>query len=69
VSPVRIIEERGRREFIKKYRDLQHILDHQAELQREIKLATGLKDWGRFWELGLMSQSSGTHPSKSTRHT
>jgi hypothetical protein len=44
VSSVRIVEERGRGTFVKKDRDFQHILDHQAELQREIKLVIGLRD-------------------------
>jgi hypothetical protein len=31
ISPARILEERGRGTTIRKDRDLQHILDHQAE--------------------------------------
>jgi hypothetical protein len=40
LSHSRMIEERGRRTSIKKHRDLQHILDHRAERQMEIKLGS-----------------------------
>jgi hypothetical protein len=50
-SSVKVIAERGRGTFIKKYRDLQHIMDHQAELQKEVKPGIGLKEGKRFSDL------------------
>jgi hypothetical protein len=49
---VRIIEERGRGTDIKKGSDLQHTLDHQAAMQREIKVGVGLCENGRVLTCG-----------------
>jgi hypothetical protein len=49
IPPPRMIEERGRGTYVRRYSDLHHILDHQAEVGRSIRLGVGLWDGdGRF---------------------
>jgi hypothetical protein len=55
VLPSRIVEERGRGTLIKKRSDLQHILDHQVELKRLIKLGVGFKEEERFCEFWFVA--------------
>jgi hypothetical protein len=53
--------------------DLQHILDHQAELQREVKLGAGLWDGNRTIDLWFMipvlpAQSVQEHDEHAMAH-
>jgi hypothetical protein len=45
--PLLTIEERGRGTYVKKSSDVQHCLDYQVELQREIKSGIGLREGDR----------------------
>jgi hypothetical protein len=51
MSRVRIVEKRGRGALIKKFSDLQHLLDHQMELHGEIRLGVGLLDCNKTVDL------------------
>jgi hypothetical protein len=70
--PKRVIEERGSGTFIKKEHE-EHILDHQAELSREIMLGIGLWDCNRTVDMSftvpvLQAQSIQEHEEHMMAH-
>jgi hypothetical protein len=52
-TPTRIVEQSTRGTYIRKYRDLQRIFDHEAELERIIRAGIGLMDEVMGWTCGL----------------
>jgi hypothetical protein len=55
-TPSRFVEERGRCTIIRKDRDFLRLLDHQAAMQREIRVGIGLREDGRVTDMWFMVQ-------------